>query len=334
MDSFKNDKAYIIAEAGNNHEGSLERAIEMVSVASECGADAIKFQAIDPYELVSESDTERIKALKKFKLSFGDYSKLAKVCSDNKIDFLSTPFDIKSAELLNNIQDSFKIASGDNNFFPLIEKVFTFNKTIYISLGILEEEQLLELVNFLDALKKKYSSNQKICLLHCISSYPADNETLNLKRIQTLKKKFNQFVIGYSDHSIGILATSHAVAMGAEVIEKHFTLDKNLSDFRDHKLSADPDELKIMIQNIRMIESMLGDGIIGPQISEHQMMIDAKRSIVARKDIPKNTIITQEHIKWIRPGDGIPPSKTNEILGKVAKVDISAETKIIKDFIS
>lgn len=243
------ESVFIIAEAGNCHEGNFDRAVEMIKAAKQSGADAIKFQTIVPEKLVSADQTERLARLKKFQLATEQFQQLAEVAKRVGIMFLSTPFDINSAKFLNQLVPMFKIASGDITFTPLLKTVVGFGKPILLSTG---GSTMAEIQHALDVI-----GDRPVYLLHCVLSYPTPADQANLQRINLLKQFGHP--IGYSDHTLGLDAALAAVAMGAQVVEKHFTLDKNLSDYRDHQLSANPEELAQLIRRIRGLEIMLGE---------------------------------------------------------------------------
>jgi N-acetylneuraminate synthase/N,N'-diacetyllegionaminate synthase len=281
-------KTFIIAEIGNNHEGNFHIAKKLISSAKQYGADAVKFQTFIPEYFVPKSNRRRYEQLKNFKLTFRQFKKLADYSKKIGIIFFSTPFDIKSAEFLNKIQKIFKISSGDNNFLPLINTIAKFNKTIFLSTGLANIKQIAKVKKLILYLwKKKVKNSKKLAILHCVSSYPVVESEANLLAIKTLKSKFSDCIIGYSDHTCGILSPIVAVALGAKIIEKHFTLDKSFSTFRDHQISANPKEMKEMIDKIRKVEQMLGSGKKELQISEKKNIKFMRRSIVARVDIPK-----------------------------------------------
>lgn len=246
IDLHKN--VLIIAEAGNCHEGDVGRAKEMIIQAKATGVDAIKFQTIIPERLVSPDQAERLARLKRFQLSYEQFQELAELAEHAGILFLSTPFDIASATFLNHLVPAFKIASGDITFFPLLKTVAAFNKPILLSTG---GSTIQEVAASLAKMNKV-----PVCLLHCVVGYPTPLAQANLQRISLLKKLSSS--VGYSDHTLGLVAPVAAVAAGARVIEKHFTLDKNLSDFRDHQLAANPIELTELVVRIREVETMLG----------------------------------------------------------------------------
>ena len=295
------NRTFIVAEVGNNHEGNFDLARKLILKAKQCGADAVKFQTFIPEDYVSKSSQERFKRLKKFQLTYKQFKKLASYSKKIGIIFFSTPFDIKSAKFLNGIQQIFKISSGDNNFLPLIETICKFNKSIFLSTGLANIDQITRVKKLIFNLwKGKKNNAKKLAILHCVSSYPVIESEANLLAIKTLKKKFSDCIIGYSDHTQGIIAPIAAVALGVNIIEKHFTLNKNFSNFIDHKISADPIEMKQMINMIRKLELMMGDGKKIPQTSEKNNIKNLRRSIVAKKNITKGKIIKWRDLNWIR----------------------------------
>ena len=229
-------QVFIVAEIGNNHEGDFDVAQELIRQASIVGADAVKFQTYLPELYVSSEDQERLERLRKFQFNFEQFQSLEEFSREQDIIFFSTPFDLVSAEELNKFQSLFKVSSGDNTYIRLLEKVASFKKPTIVSSGLASIKDL-ELVY---KIWSKMNAIKKLAILHCVSSYPVPIEEANLLAISELKKVFPDVVIGYSDHTLGIQASCSAVAMGARIIEKHFTIDKNYSDFRDHQLSADP----------------------------------------------------------------------------------------------
>lgn len=241
-------KVLIIAEAGNCHEGDVGRAKEMIHQAREAGADAIKFQTIVPERLVSADQAKRLAQLRQRQLSYDQFAALAREAEQAGIIFLSTPFDVESAFFLNQLVPAFKVASADITFFPLLEAVAQFGKPVLFSTG---GSTMTEVVNSM-----AYFKEVPVCMLHCVIGYPTPLDQANLQRIHLLKT-LNPWV-GWSDHTLGLAASTAAVAMGARVVEKHFTLDKNLSDFRDHQMAANPLELAELVQRIREVETMMG----------------------------------------------------------------------------
>ena len=311
------NKVFIIAEIGNNHEGSFKLAKKMINKAAAVGVDAVKFQTFLPEHYVSFEDQSRLNKLRGFQLSYEQFKELSKIAKKKGLIFFSTPFDIKSAKFLNTIQPIFKIASGDNNFYPLIDTVAKFGKSIIVSTGVAKIDEIQKVYNkILKAWSKKKKNNQNLALLHCVSSYPVPNEQANLASISYLKKFFPDVIVGYSDHTLGINAAVLSVLAGARIIEKHFTLDKNLSDFRDHKLSADPEEMRLMVNKIREAEKMIGKEEKKSQPCEKGMNIVGRRSIAVARNLKVGTKLSSSDLTWVRPGKGFPPGNEKKIIGK------------------
>jgi len=305
-------QVFIVAEIGNNHEGDFSLAQELVGRAAEAGADAVKFQTFIPEHYVSNADTGRLERLRKFQLSFDQFEGLAKLSKQEGLVFFSTPFDLESARFLNNIQPIFKISSGDNNFFPLIDLVFGFGKPTIISTGLADMPLLVTLYEFW----KERSELDNLAFLHCISSYPTPTDQVNLFAIHEMKRQFPDVTIGYSDHTLGTRASTLAVASGAQIIEKHFTLDKNYSEFHDHKLSADPEEMKILVESVREASVMMGKEEKSIQQCEENSVMAMRRSIAASRDLDHGVVLTETDITWTRPGTGIPPGEEKRVLGR------------------
>ena len=305
---------FVVAEIGNNHEGSFAQAEELVGRAAETGADAVKFQTFVPEHYISSSDAARLERLRRFQLSHEQFAGLAKQAADLGVVFFSTPFDLESARFLNTLQPVFKIASGDNTFGPLIETVAGFRKPMIVSTGM-ADVPLLRKVEA-DIRRVWAGADPGLAFLHCVASYPVPDDQANIGAIATMKTAFPGCVIGYSDHTLGVKAATLAVAAGARIVEKHFTLDKNYSDFRDHQLSADPIEMKTLVENIREVSTILGSGEKVTQSCEELLRVAARRSIGAARDLPTGTVLTGADITWIRPGNGIAPGDEARVLGR------------------
>ncbi len=316
------EKVFIIAEIGNNHEGNFSLAEEMICLAAESGADAVKFQTIVPEKLVSLKQVDRINQLKKFQLSYENFKELSLIAEKEGVVFLSTPFDIESALFLNEFLPAFKISSGDNNFFPLIDIVAKTGKPIIMSTGLMTESEVKKSVNFIKRVWEKNKINQELALLHCVSSYPTLIEDANLLSIVELQKISDN--VGYSDHTNGIDAAIISIALGARIVEKHFTIDNNYSDFRDHQLSANPNSFREMVFKIRQTEKLLGNNSINPRNKEIENKPYLRRSIVAKYDLPKSHVILPEDLDWVRPGKGLSPGNEKKIIGKKLKNSIKA----------
>lgn len=318
----------IIAEAGVNHNGNLELAKQLAKTAKECGADIVKFQTAQLDALVSKcaemaeyqkrnlgAEMSQREMLKKLLLPFDQFEKLAGYCEKIGINFLSTPFDLDSIDFLEKLGcDIWKIPSGEVTNLPYLEKIAKTHKDVILSTGMCKMEEVRDAIQVLQS-----NGTKKIVLLHCTTEYPAPFEDVNLNAMLSLKREFN-LEVGYSDHTNGIEVPIAAVAMGATVIEKHFTLGRNMEG-PDHKASLEPNELREMIKSIRNIEKALGTGEKKPVDSELGNIIVARKSIIASKNIKKGEVFTTDNLTTKRPGNGISPMRWHEVIGKVASRD-------------
>ena len=312
----------IIAEIGNNHEGNFGVAQKMVEEAAICGVDAVKFQTFKTEHYVNQLDSDRFERLKSFELAFSEFEELSDLAHSHGLMFISTPFDLASANFLNNIVDSYKIASGDNTFYPLIKEVALTGKPMIVSTGISDTGQIEKTVEFVKQTWRHNNVIGQLALLHCVSSYPVPNDQANLRSIQVLSEFF-EGPVGYSDHTLGIDAVVLATALGAQIVEKHFTLDRNFSDFRDHQLSADPMEMKNLVRQIRKTTSMLGVNQKRIEKCENDLVAAVRRSIVAGKDMSMGHRISMSDLTWLRPAGGLAPGKEEALIGKVLKRRVS-----------
>ena len=307
-------KIFIIAEIGNNHEGNFNIAKKLIKAAADSGVDAVKFQTFITKDFVS-SDHPSFERLKKFEFTHQQFLELKRFANKKNLNFISTPLDFKSANFLKRNCKIIKIASGDNNFYDLINIFLNYNKQLVISTGMMNNNNINDLIKFI----KKKSGNKflkkNLCLLHCISSYPAKDNSLNLMSIKYLSDKYKEINIGYSDHSVGDDACITAAALGAKIIEKHFTLSNNFSNFRDHKLSLNPADMKIMVKKIRKVEVQLGkyEKVIGK--TEKKLIPLTRRSMIAKKSTNKNQLMTIYNTSFLRPQHKGSEIK-NEILNK------------------
>lgn len=324
------DKVLIIAEIGNNHEGDFEVAKKMVENAALSGVDAVKFQTFKTERYVSKNNLERFSKLKSFELSYSQFAELAHQAKQLGLLFLSTPFDLESADAISHFVDGIKIASGDNNFYPLIEKVACLNLPTILSLGLLEIEEVKKTVRVLTSNWGNKMISEHLAVLHCVCSYPVPEEEANLKALQQLQSEL-KCTVGYSDHVLGNQAALLSIALGARIVEKHFTLDKNLSDFRDHQMSADLEEMTSLVQSIRSAESMLGGQCKRMENCEKSLVSAVRRSIVITKDAPRGKTIEMADLSWVRPAGGIAPGNECLVLGKTLKKDLSAGEQITLD---
>lgn len=320
---------FVIAEAGVNHNGKVELAKELIDAAVKAGADAVKFQTFKTDKLVtrnapkaeyqnqqSQNVVSQYEMLKGLELTQKDHLVLREYCDSKNILFLSTPFDIPSVDVLNSINvPAFKISSGEITNLPLLKYVASFGKPVILSTGMatLDEVRIA-----IEAVKS--AGNSKMILLQCISRYPCDDQDCNLRVMHAYRKEFG-VEVGYSDHTVGIEIPLAAVAMGACVIEKHFTISRKLPG-PDHFMSLEPEELQKMVQGIRRVEKALGNGIKIPTKGEEDVANVARKSLVAARNIPAGTRITSEMIDLKRPGTGLSPNKIECLIGRVAKLSI------------
>ena len=322
------DGVLVIAEIGNNHEGSYARAEEMIGRAAEAGAGAVKFQTFRTERLVGRVDQARIDRLKGFELSEDEFRRLAGVARSAGIAFISTPFDLEAVELLAPLVDALKVASGDLTFVQLLDAVARVPLPALLSTGGADEAMVRRAVQRLDA----DQGRKDLCLLHCVSSYPTPPEEANLRAIRTLRDMLDA-PVGYSDHTIGTEAAVLAVGLGAVVIEKHFTLDKHFSDFRDHELSADPSDLRELVERVRLAEDFLGDGVKRPMPCEEETVAAMRRSIAARTDLLAGTVVTEAHLTWVRPAGGLPPGEEAALLGRRLRRDVARGDQLTEELV-
>ena len=329
-----NAPCFIIGEAGVNHNGDIEIAKKMIDVAKNAGVDAVKFQTFKAENVASKYaemavyqrrntgyEEKQLDMIKKFELNYDDFKILKDYCDRKEIMFLSTPHSPDAIDFLEPLIPIYKIASGDLTNIPFLEKVARKGKPIILSTGMATLGEIEEAIWTIEK-----EGNREVLLLHCISSYPAKIEDINLRVIQTLKEAF-KLPVGFSDHTLSTVIPAAAVALGTCVIEKHFTLDKNMNG-PDHKTSLEPDELKEMVGNIREVEKAIGDGIKKPTPEEKKIKKVARRSLVANIDILKGEIVRGEMISIKRPGYGIEPKYLKTVLGKKVKRDIRKDEVI------
>lgn len=328
----------IIAEAGVNHNGSLDIAKQLVDEAVDAGVDIIKFQTFKADKLVSkdakkaeyqkqnigDSDDSQYQMLKKLELSESDHQELVAYCHQKGIRFWSTAFDIESIDFLHSLElGLWKIPSGEITNYPFIKKIALLHEPVIMSTGMCDEDDIR---NALDVLLKNGLTKDQITILHCNTQYPTPMKDVNLKAMLTIKHDF-ETAVGYSDHTRGIEVPIAAVALGAEVIEKHFTLDRNMAG-PDHKASLEPQELKAMVQAIRNIESALGTGIKQVSESERGNIAVARKSIVASTYIKKGETLTDSNLSVKRPGTGISPMLWETVVGTKATKDYQPDDQI------
>ncbi len=331
-------KVFIIAEAGVNHNGSVELAKKLVDAAIEAGADAVKFQTFKASKLVSKFaekanyqkkatslDETQHSMLERLELDEVAHLKIIQHCKKSGILFLSTPFDIESVDMLDALgMPIFKIPSGEITNLPYLRYICRFGKEIILSTGM---ATIGEIGDALNVLESEGIARSKITVLHATTEYPCPIDEVNLKAMLTIKKEFG-VKIGYSDHTMGIEVPIAAVALGASVIEKHFTLDR-LMDGPDHKASLEPAELVAMVGAIRNIEKALGSEIKQPSPSELKNIVVARKSLVAMTEIKKGQLFTVDNICAKRPGGGISPMYWDNVIGKIAQRNFSVDEFIV-----
>jgi len=330
-------KTFIIAEAGINHNGRIDLAKQLIETAVHAGADAVKFQTFKTENLVSKyapkaeyqkrqtdrSETQ-FEMIKRLELDLSAHEQLVSFCKEKNIQFLSSPFDLDSIDLLHRLQlTTFKIPSGEITNLPYLRKIGALKKNVILSSGM---SDLSEIGDALDILISTGTALKNITVLHCNTEYPSPMADVNLLAMKTIADSFN-VKVGYSDHTLGIEVPIAAVALGASAIEKHFTLDKNLPG-PDHKASLDPNQLKEMVSNIRSIEKAIGDGVKKPSQSELNNREIARKSIVAATQITAGDVFTENNLTVKRPGNGISPMRWDEVIGTAAKKDYKPDDPI------
>lgn len=337
---MKNKHVIIIAEAGVNHNGDLGLAREMVAVAKEAGADYVKFQTAVPDLVISSvapkaeyqkettgCDDSQLEMCRKIHLPLSDYEGLNRLCADSGIGFMSTPFDLVSIDTLAPLgMDYWKIPSGEITNLPYLRKIASRQERIILSTGM---STMDEIARALDIITACGTPLRDISLLHCNTQYPTPMRDVNLRAIEQLRT-FGTGMTGYSDHTVGIEVPVAAVALGADIIEKHFTLDKTLPG-PDHRASLDPAELKAMVSAIRNIETALGDSHKTVSDSERPNITVARKSIVAARDIRAGELFSEENITVKRPGNGISPMEWDHVIGRRAPRDFTYDSLITLD---
>ena len=335
---------FIIAEAGVNHNGNIDIAKKLIDVAVDAGTDAVKFQTFKAEKLVTTTASKakyqientgtsetQFEMLRRLELSMDVYKELFSYCNKKNIIFMSAPFDEGSADMLDNLgMNIFKIPSGEITNKPLIQHIARKKKPIILSTGMSYLGEVEKAISWINEIWDELDKKPELTLLHCVSNYPAEVEDSNLLAIKTMEGAFG-LPVGYSDHTLGIEIPIAAVALGAKVLEKHFTLDRNMEG-PDHRASIEPDELKDMVKAIRNIEKAIGNGIKKPTKNEEEIRNIARRSIVAARHIKAGETVTLNDISIKRPGIGIAPELIEQIINKVAKIDIKKDSLLEWDY--
>ncbi len=331
----KNSSVFIIAEIGVNHGGDMELAKKMILAAKEIGADAVKFQTFTAESLVSpgtpkvfyqESTTDASEShyemIQKLEFRREDHAPIKEFCEKNGLQFLSTPYDVDSAKFLNELGvAAFKTASADLVDLPLQQYLASTGKPVIVSTGMADEAEIRDVAQIY-----KDQRNPNLILLHCVSNYPCADESLNLKAMNGLQRQF-PYWWGFSDHSVGALASCLSVALGGRVIEKHFTLDKSLPG-PDHKASSTPEEFKALVERVRRTERMLGSEEKRCQEEERQMARVSRKSWVLNRDLPKGTILKKDMLVLKRPGTGLQAIDLDKILNKKTKTSLLKNSQL------
>jgi len=331
----------IIAEAGVNHNGDPALALRLIDVAAEAGADCVKFQTFRADKLAAESAPKaayqtaatpagesQLAMLRRLELPESAWSAIAARCAQRGIEFLSTPFDADSADLLQRLGvRRFKISSGEVTNLPFLAHVARYGKPVLLSTGMADLDEVRAALTTLTG-----AGSGPVTLLHCVTDYPADPADVNLQAMGTMRREFGT-AVGWSDHTLGNEIAFAAVALGASVIEKHFTLDRSLPG-PDHAASLDPGQLAALVQGVRKIEAALGDGKKAPTARELANRSVVRRSLVAAIDIRQGAAITEAMIALRRPGNGLPPSDRPSLIGRRATRDIPAGTLLSREMLS
>lgn len=316
---------YIIAEAGSNHNGSIDNAKTLIDIAHEAGADAIKFQSFQAKQ-ISAGYYPAYEVFRRNELRRDWHKELFEYAKNSGLDFLSTPFDIETADFLKDLGvPAFKIASGDITYIQLLRHLGQYDLPVILSTG---KSTLGEIETALLAL-----STKNVVLLHCIASYPASYEEMNLKSIKSMKNAFPGYLVGLSDHTLDSICALGSLPLGSSVLEKHITFD-NSAEGPDHQFAMEKQEFKDYVNSVRSLEAAMGDGIKKPSLKEKETIERGRRSIHAAARITKGTVLTGEHLKIVRPGGGISPSNMPALIGKTAAVDIEEDDMIKWHFLN
>ncbi len=323
-----NVRPLLIAEIGNNHEGDGVLALEMAEAAMEAGAGAVKIQIINPVHLVNRSQTDRIAQLERYRLPLDVFIEIGCRVRAKGGLFMASAFDLASLEAIMPHLDAVKIASGDLNFFPLLDRAAAGGKPVILSTGMATLNEIREAVTRLSrVLPAGRTARDLLAILHCVSLYPTPPDKANLAAIRTLREEFD-ITIGYSDHTLGIEAAVASLALGGRIIEKHFTLDKTRTTFRDHALSADPRDMKVLAESLGRLDAMLGFGDRGEDMPDLETRMAARRSIVAAKDLLAGAVLGAGDMDFVRPGDGLPPADIERLIGRRLRHTLAAHEQL------
>jgi sialic acid synthase SpsE len=306
----------VVAEIGNNHEGDLGVARALVDAAAQAGCDAVKLQALVAGRLVGPADPARLAQLRSYELGADGYRELCRRARGLGLAVGVTPLEPGMVDALAGEVDFWKVASGDNDHMPLLDRLAADGPPVVISSGG------ADLAGMRAALARLRGAVEA-CVLHCVSAYPTPDEDANLRAIPALAQALG-VTVGYSDHTLGIAAAPLAVALGARVVEKHITLDRSRTTFRDHALSADPAGMAALVAAVRQAEAMLGDGDPGVRPSERGSLPGMRRSVAAARDLAAGHVLGAADLTWLRPGGGVPPGGEGRLIGRALARDVSA----------
>ena len=327
-------KRLLIAEIGNNHEGDEQVAMDMVAAAAETGVDGVKVQIINPDRLVHVSQRERIAQLQRFRLPNKAYMAMAELARVKGMLFLATSFDVETLEWMAPFMSAIKIASGDLDYIPLLAAAARSGKPVVISTGMGVLSEVGAAVRTVEQyLPSDRTVEDSLALLHCISAYPTPLAEVNLRAMETLRDTYG-LTVGYSDHTLGIGVAAAALALGARIIEKHFTLDKTRTTFRDHALSADPAEMRRLASLVRVFDDVLGTGEKRPMPCEQSAVSAARRGAVALRDIPAGTNLTAADVDFVRPRSGVSPAQVMEMLGSPLRASLKQHECLLPEHVS
>lgn len=316
-------RVLVMAEIGNNHEGSADRAQELVRAAAASGADAVKLQVFRTELFVNPGDERRFAQLRGFELSREETAELIELARSMGLAVAATPLDLDSAAFLAPLVDAYKIASGDNLFLPLLDTVASAGKPIVVSSGLSDLARIERSIGYLRERLAAAGQPEQIAVLHCVTAYPADPADANLASIPYLRDRLG-CTVGWSDHMLGNEVAELAVAAGARIIEKHFTLDHNTSEFRDHQLSAEPDELRALVERIRAIETTVGEPAKAVREAEKPLEAPVGRSPVAAADLEPGHTLERGDIAWVRPAGDLGPEDEPRLVGHRLRERITA----------
>ncbi|MBM4134994.1 MAG: hypothetical protein FJ245_14665 [Nitrospira sp.] len=319
----------VVAELGNNHEGDSKLALELVEAAAEAGVDAIKVQVIDPERLVHCSQSERIAQLLRYRLPMATFIEMAAMARRKGKLFMASAFDLGSLEAIAETVAAIKIASGDLDFLPLLVKAGDLGKPILLSTGMGTLEEVRIAVETIAKQVGWETLADRLAVLHCVSLYPTPLAEVNLRAIGTFASTFN-LTVGYSDHTVGIEAAVLALSQGARIIEKHFTLDKTRTSYRDHALSADPADMKRLTSVAHEFERILGSGQKEPSPAEREAAVTARRSVVAARDLPAGTHLSAADFEYVRPRNGSPPAAAAAMIGRSLRVPLRRHDLVLE----